>query len=356
MTANISRMLCCVSIALVTEISAEPPDASLDLNTIITKRQMSLRASVPRYSWHEQKLKVLIKDITPKFRFENGEWVGEFTGTVDRQRFVYTSDIVHPFRGQNRAIMYPISWVISTEASPISGTLRKNGAKIFADIEINLSGTLEISTPGSFLRKETYESRLREWEARGESAASFSQSLFANVMSFTSQESPAVLKKQLFLWAGEIPVPKGDNDPEDGPVGWEYKNWDKPLEGVRHPRRDDLKGCPELIRVNGGPINLYLFLRPKRHAFTGTAKFKIQDGKAKAESIVISLVDSAGGPKKLTPCPDNGLLSVSVDWDYAIDASGPLAGVIQDAVQEALHLESKVNDFVGKPYELTFEN
>jgi hypothetical protein len=116
-----------------------------------------------------------------------------------------------------------------------------------------------------------------------------------------------------------IPVRRGDNDGPEGPPGWEYKTWNNIADGVRQPRRDDIKGWPEIGRGNiglVGDVNVYLFAKPKTHEFRGDVKLRVSG----------SHVDVLESSVKLIHGFQKGR-------DYVIDASGLFAGPIQDAVE-----------------------
>ena len=217
-----------------------------------------------------------------------------FSGKVEPFVFLYTTDINGPpaVLGDTRrddVVIYPVDAKVRVIGGSVSGriALGPEGPGIEGTMEID--GDVTVDVPRRF--------RFKDAPARA------------------------------------IPVPPGDNDPSDGPLGWEYKTWNRPLDGVRQPRREDLKGCPELGRFNRsalGDVNFYLFVRPKPHPFRITANFRCGKDGAALDSVTFYLT------KPLSKCPEDfkDAMARHLDWDYAIDGSGLGAGIIQDLIAE----------------------
>jgi hypothetical protein len=113
-------------------------------------------------------------------------------------------------------------------------------------------------------------------------------------------------------------------------LGWEYKTWDKPFDGVRQHSRDDIKVAPEFIRAHAGPLNGYLFLRPKVHPFKITAEALIDGNGLHAKTVSFKF------DRPFVKCPEDFKKAwrERFDRDYALDASGPSAGLVQDAIEK----------------------
>jgi len=260
---------------------AKPPS----LMSLLTRNTFTFSANIPVSSHDFCVTDVTIRNVKfglPTTDASTHQLVIEVTADVDPFAVVYTTDVNGPpmqLEGKtyDRVIMFPIQIGILVPNGRFSGSIRSDGKQLSGSIKFSCNGLIAVGTPAQ---------------------------------------------------AG-IPVPGGDNDPGDGPGGWEYKTWDRPFEGVRQPRRDDLKGAPEFIRANGGPLNGYLFLRPKAHPITINADVEIDATNVTAKTMSLKF------DRPFVKCPDDfkKAWNERFDWDYAVDASGPFAGLVQDAFE-----------------------
>jgi hypothetical protein len=268
-----------------------------DLKKLLGQGEHEFTFEVPATGGKKQRVTAKVTDVKfDNVTFGPGFFSASVTGTVQPFAFAHTTDANGPpmsLRGteHKRMIMYPLKLGVRVKEIGIKGDIVTDGETLSGTITVSGKGEIEIGVPDDVI---------------------------------PGGQAPANVRP--------------------GRVGWEYKTWDKPADGVRMPQREDLAGCPEFIHAHAGPINGRVFLKNKSHAFTITGNSTIKGGTMAGKELTFQF------DKPFVACPEDYRKAMrdGTDWDYAMEATGLFSRLIKQRFEK--EIAASISTFTQQPF------